>query len=105
MVRRRRDLTPQEFESHWLGPHADIVRRIPGLRGYTVNLVDDPAPGGWDGVAETWFDSIAAAIEGFAAEPARGLLHEDRKQFIEDVQVFFVKEHQIIPCRVSGVSA
>ena len=93
LVRRRKDLTPQQFAAHWLGPHADIARGIPGLRGYRINLARDPDDAGWDGVAETWFDSEEAAREGFASEPLKSPLTEDRPKFIDYQVVFFVDVH------------
>ena len=95
LVRRRKDLTPEQFAAHWLGPHADIARTIPGLRGYRINLARDPDVAGWDGVAETWFDSEAAGREAFASEPLHSLLMEDRPKFIDFQAVFFVDEHVV----------
>jgi uncharacterized protein (TIGR02118 family) len=97
LARRRPGMSMQEFAAHWLGPHADIAQRIPGLRGYVINLIDDPELAGWDGIAETWFDSRDAAISGFASEPIRTELAADRPQFLAEVRVFFVEEHHVVP--------
>jgi len=90
-------MTPEAFAAHWLGPHADIARQIPRIRGYLINLPHDPEAAGWDGIAETWFDSAEDARQGFESEPIRSLLAEDRPKFLGDVRVFFVDEHVVIP--------
>ena len=87
-VWRRKDLTPEQFETHWRGPHADLVRKqapVTGARRYVQNYnlrapeVEALAKArGWstaspDGVAELWYDSVEALIaartspEGLAA--------------------------------------
>ena len=97
LARRRKGMSMEEFASHWLGPHADIARAIPGLRGYVVNLVRDPELAGWDGIAETWFDSEEDAVAGFESEPVRTELAADRPQFLDEVRVFFVDEYTVVP--------
>ena len=93
-IRRRAGMTADEFHAHWLGPHADIVRRIPGLRGLRFNRVLNcvPSGAGWDGVGETWFDSIADADAAFGAEPFKTLLTEDRPKFIGEAQSCYFEE-------------
>jgi uncharacterized protein (TIGR02118 family) len=87
------------FVRYWLGPHAEIARRIPGSRGYTVNVVRDHERAGWDGVAEMWFDSEADAEAAFSSEPVRSELAADRPRFLGHVEVFFVDEFPILPRR------
>jgi uncharacterized protein (TIGR02118 family) len=97
LARRRQGMSMQEFAEHWLGPHAEIARRIPGLRGYVINLIQDPEMADWDGIAETWFDTREDAIAGFASEPVRTELAADRPLFLDEVRVFFVEEHSVMP--------
>jgi len=93
-IRRRPELTPQEFFSHWTGRHAEIVRRLPGLRGLRFSRVDRcvPAEAQWDGVGETWFDSIADADRAFGADPFREMLTEDRAKFIGEAHSCYIEE-------------
>lgn len=95
LARRRHGMSRQAFADHWLGPHVEIVKTIPGLRGYVINLVHDPEAAGWDGIAETWFDSQEDAEAAFASEPIRSQLAADRPQFLAEVRVFFVDEHTV----------
>jgi uncharacterized protein (TIGR02118 family) len=91
-------MSREEFLAHWMGPHADIVRRLPGLRGLRYGVVKtwSPADEAWDGVGEVWFDSIEDAEAAFAAEPFRTMLVEDRRAFLGDAQSCFVEEHTVV---------
>ncbi|MBV9288549.1 MAG: SDR family oxidoreductase [Hyphomicrobiales bacterium] len=82
-IRRKAGLTREEFFAHWTGRHAEIVRRLPGLRGLRFSRVElcVPQDAGWDGVGETWFDSIDDANRAFATEPFFAMLTEDRAKF------------------------
>jgi uncharacterized protein (TIGR02118 family) len=93
-IRRKAGLSRQEFFAHWNGPHADIVRQLPGLRGLRFTRVDRcvPEEAAWDGVGETWFDSIPDADRAFATEPFRRMLIEDRQKFIGDSYSCYVEE-------------
>jgi uncharacterized protein (TIGR02118 family) len=96
LARRRHSISRAAFAEHWLGPHAQIARGIPGIRGYLINVVQDPADSEWDGLAETWFESRESAIRAFASEPTRTLLAEDRPKFLERVDILFVSEHVVV---------
>jgi uncharacterized protein (TIGR02118 family) len=99
LVRRRDGLTHEQFVAHWTGPHADIVRQLPGVRGLRFGVVEagwTPTEVAWDGVGEVWFDSIEAAEAAFATEPYRGMLVEDRRLFLGEGQSCFVEERTVI---------
>jgi uncharacterized protein (TIGR02118 family) len=104
LLRRRADLTHEEFLAHWTGPHAQIVRGLPGLRGLRFGDVQSWSPGEafWDGVGEVWFDSIESAEAAFAAEPHHARLVEDRKLFIAEAQSCFVVEHTAVAPPAAG---
>ena len=93
-IRRKPGMTRQAFFAHWTGRHAEIVRRVPGLRGLRFSLVEHcvPSSAEWDGVGETWFDSVADADRAFATEPFRALLLEDRPLFIGDAHSCYVED-------------
>jgi uncharacterized protein (TIGR02118 family) len=93
-IRRKAGLSRQEFFAHWNGRHAEIVRRLPGLRGLRFTGVDRcvPEEAAWDGVGETWFDSIPDSDRAFATEPFRSMLVEDRRRFIGDSHSCYVEE-------------
>ena len=93
-ISRKAGLSQPEFFAHWFGRHAELVRQLPGLRGLRFTRVDRTAPesAGWDGLGETWFDSIPDSDRAFATEPFRTLLLEDRDKFIGASQSCYVEE-------------
>ena len=93
-ISRKAGLSRSEFFAHWFGRHAELVRQLPGLRGLRFTRVDRSAPesAGWDGLGETWFDSIPDSDHAFAIEPFRTLLLEDREKFIGASQSCYVEE-------------
>jgi uncharacterized protein (TIGR02118 family) len=93
-IRRKEGLSRQEFLAHWNGRHAELVRQLPGLRGLRFTPVDRcvPEEAAWDGVGETWFDSITDSDRAFATEPFRGMLVEDRAKFIGDSHSCYIEE-------------
>ena len=99
LVRRKQGLTREQFLAHWMGPHAEIVRQLPGLRGLRFGVVErwSPAEAAWDGIGELWFDSIAAAEAAFQTEPHISRLIEDRQKFLGEAQWCFVEEHTAMP--------
>ena len=57
-LRRKPGLSRDEFGRYWHDVHGPIGWRIPGLRRLVqVHTVED---GGYDGIAELWFDDLAA---------------------------------------------
>ena len=97
-LRRRDELTLEEFQRYWREEHAPLVRQHAealGIRKY-VQLHSRPGPmddalqasrGGpaaYDGVAELWFDSLEALVG--AASSSEGL--EAGAALLADEQTF-----------------
>lgn len=99
LVRRLPGLSRDEFISHWSGPHVEIVRDLPGLRGLRLGVVSSwtPEEAAWDGIGELWFDSRDAAERAFATEPFASRLAADRKLFLGEAQIAFVEELTVVP--------
>ena len=99
LVRRLPGLTRDEFVAHWSGPHVEIVRDLPGLRGLRLGVVSSWSPdeAAWDGVGELWFDNRDAAERAFATEPFASKLSADRKLFLAEFQSAFVEELTVVP--------
>jgi uncharacterized protein (TIGR02118 family) len=97
-LRRKQGISREEFFAHWTGPHADIVRQLPGVRGLRFGMVESwtPEEAAWDGVGEVWFDSIEAAEQAFRTEPYISMLVEDRKKFMGEAQSCFVTEKTVV---------
>jgi uncharacterized protein (TIGR02118 family) len=98
LVRRKEGMSREDFLAHWMGPHADIVRQLPGLRGLRFGVVErwSPEDAAWDGVGELWFNDIPTAEAAFKAEPHISRLIEDRKKFLGAAQWCFVEEYTAI---------
>jgi len=98
LLRRKDGMSREEFFAHWTGPHAEIVRQLPGVRGLRFGKVQSWAPeeAAWDGVGEVWFDSVEAARKAFATEPFLSMLVEDRKKFMREAQSCFVEEETML---------
>lgn len=98
-IRRKSGMSQEDFFAHWTGPHADIVRQMPGVLGLRFGRVQswNPAEAGWDGVGEVWFESVESAAKAFATEPYANALVEDRKKFMGEAQSCFVVEHTVVP--------
>lgn len=88
LIRRRDDISLEEFRSHWLDPHGPMTALIPGTRRYVQNHVND-GPGTnavarslrLDGFAELSFDTPANRISAHrSAELAA--CNEDSRLFI-----------------------
>ena len=95
LVRKRPELSREEFLARWTGEHVEIAKRLPGLRGYVINVLDGPgAP--YDGIAVTTFDSREDAERAFADPELADGLARTRDDFAASVEVFFAEEHVIV---------
>ena len=95
LVRKRPELSPEAFLAHWTDEHVDIAKRLPGLRGYVIHILDGEAPP-YDGIAITTFDSREAAERAFADPALAEGLARTRDEFAASVEVYFAEEHIIV---------
>ena len=96
LVRRRPDISREEFIARWTGEHAQVAKRLQGLRGYVIYFAPDEW-GDVDGIAITSFDSREAAEMAFADPTVADDLQRTREQFAASVEVCFVDEHVVVP--------
>ena len=115
-LRRRADLSREEFQRHWRETHAPLVRdraRALGVRRY-VQVHTLPAGTAaalaasraveedeYDGVAELWWDSpesLAAAVATPEGQRAGAELLEDERRFIDLARspIFLAEEHVVV---------
>jgi uncharacterized protein (TIGR02118 family) len=95
LVQKLPELTREEFVSRWLGEHVDIAKRLPGLRGYVIHVLDGDAPP-VDGIAVTTFDSREDAERAFADPELGPGLRRTRDDFAASVAVYYAEEHIIV---------
>ena len=76
ILRKREDMTHQQFVDHWMGTHATLCMKLPKMRRYSVNLVDrERFPKfGYDGFSELWFDNEEDMVAAFASAEGKTLL-------------------------------
>lgn len=67
LMKRRPDLTLEQFRDHWLDPHGVMTAELPGVCHYVQShCIDAPATNalarqlGIEGIPELWFDSYEA---------------------------------------------
>lgn len=113
-VKRRADLSPEEFSAYWLNNHGPLVKRhantIRAKKYVQSHWLDTPlnrvtaeARGmtqTFDGITEIWWDSAEDAIAaGSSAEgqEANAILAKDEANFCDlaGSSVFFTQEHRI----------
>ena len=100
-LRRREDMTREEFQRYWREQHAPLVRRHADalrIRRYVqVHARDtdlDEAIAGprgseprvYDGVAELWWDSLEELVAAFSSDAGQAAgreLLEDEQRFID----------------------
>jgi uncharacterized protein (TIGR02118 family) len=70
-LKRRTDLPLPLFFDWWLGHHRALAEQLPGLHRHTISLAADAQDGPFDGMAELWFDDLAAADAAFASPPGQ----------------------------------
>lgn len=86
------------FLDWWLGHHARVAARLPGLKRYTINVVDrtdDNGDAPFDGVAELWFTDAGAMAAAFASPQGRLCADEDR-HLLGGRIALVTREHPIV---------
>jgi len=114
-LRRRPELSREEFQRYWREQHAPLVRRHAetlGIRRYVqVHTRPTPfdealraprgAPEPFDGVAETWWDDEDALARSGATHEGRAAareLIEDEKRFADLARspIWVAVEHEFV---------
>lgn len=115
-LRRKPELSRDEFQAYWLNVHAPLVREraaVLGCRRYVqVHTLDleglhqafqrrnGGAPEPFDGVAELWFDDLdALGVDDAARRHAGAELLDDERNFIDLAcsPMWIAEEHEIVP--------
>ncbi len=100
-LKRKPGMSREEFARRWVREHTKLSSRLPGLRGYRINIATDRQPAGtgpeplYDGTAELWWDDVDAMEASFATELGQRA-GDDADQFA-DVRIhLYTTEHVII---------
>lgn len=111
---RHPSMTRDEFKDYWLNKHGPFFMdnaEVMGAKKYVQSLtLDTPLNEGlrtsrgmqpeYDGVAEVWFESEQALIDGMSSPEGQKLgaaLQEDEGNFIDHSKssAFIVEEHEL----------
>jgi uncharacterized protein (TIGR02118 family) len=100
ILRRRGDVTPEQFAHEWRAIHGPLVKGLPGILGYRQNLIEtrqDPKGhsveyNDWpvDGIVELWFENAAAIDAAFSSALGRETMAH-AETFIDEITTFLVE--------------
>lgn len=99
LVVKKEGMSHEDFVAHWMGTHAGLCKKIPGLLRYSVNLVDRARfpDFGYDGFSELWFPSEEALNASLSSPEGRTLL-ADLPNFVQRIEPIISHEyHHIWP--------
>jgi uncharacterized protein (TIGR02118 family) len=97
ILSRKPGLSSQDFAAEWHGRHAELLRALPGCRGYIQNLITDRfakngAPAAYeelpyDGIAELYFDDEEAMQLAYRSA-AREALRTHARSILGNIVTF-----------------
>ena len=100
-IKRKAGMAPEPFQEYWRSRHAEVVSRLPGLRRYVQShaRLSGYSKGELvhDGIAELWFDDLAA-LKHLAGTQEYRDLEEDEAKFIDRsaMVLMLLDEHVIL---------
>jgi hypothetical protein len=113
-IKRKADVSPEEFHRYWLeehGPKVRLVAETVGAKRYVqshtilpdVNVGFRASRGlsaGYDGITEIWFDDEASMTSGLGTSngvAATQMLLDDESLFIDFAasSIFMTQEHEV----------
>jgi uncharacterized protein (TIGR02118 family) len=102
LLKRKPGMTREGFAKRWVEEHTKLSSKLPGLRGYRINIATPRQPEGtdveplYDGTAELWWDSIDDMEASFNTE--LGIkAGEDGDSFTVIRKHIYTEEYDIVP--------
>lgn len=102
LLKRKPGMTREEFAKRWVEEHTKVSSKLPGLRGYRINIATARQPEGtdpeplYDGTAEMWWDSIDDMEASFNTEIGKRA-GDDGDAFTIVRQHLYTDEYDIVP--------
>jgi uncharacterized protein (TIGR02118 family) len=96
-IHKKPGMSRQEFVRYWREVHAPLAEKMPGVRRYVINpAIEAPGRGepSFDGLAELWFDDVAA-WEAALASPAGRETSADVAEFAQPDKMLLVVAEEI----------
>lgn len=99
-ITKKPGLTDEQFFDYWQNVHGPIGASIPGLRkliqSRRVTVPGDKYAADYDGMAELWFDDVAALLKA-RQSPEWKASSADESNFIDSRRcAYFVSQEQSI---------
>lgn len=104
LLKRRPDIDIEVFKNEWAEVHSELLKAMPGVKGYTQNLVIDRStnrgPAAYedipiDGIVELWFKNTESLKASFASTAGKKAM-EHAEKFISEITTFIVETHKIV---------
>jgi uncharacterized protein (TIGR02118 family) len=102
LLKRKPGISREAFADRWLHEHTKLSSKLPGLRGYRINIATPYQPEGtdaepiYDGTAELWWDSFEEMDAAFASEIG-AVAGADADEFAEVRIHIYTDEHFVVP--------
>ena len=94
-LKRREDLSRDEFKSWWLDRHAPVVVAFPELGRYQVDIVDEQPERFVDGIAEVSFKDLPTLQRIMSTKQVKDTQHDSQVHTRARYRMF-VEEHRLI---------
>ena len=98
-LKRKPGMTMDEFRDRWVVEHTKLSSKLPGCKGYRINLAIAAQPDGapdYDGTAELWWDSLEEMEASFATRIGQDA-GADGDAFTLVRSHLYTEEHIVIP--------
>jgi uncharacterized protein (TIGR02118 family) len=105
LIRRRPDLTHEEFVKHWRDIHAQLFSSQPvvkqHVRRYVQSRTVPNPPAGtaiadYDGIAQLWFDDMNGFHSVFSSQNYRDVIRIDEQKFTDPKRVEFLFSEETV---------
>lgn len=98
LLKKKEDISFEEFADHLLNNHVPFMRVLPGLKKWTVNLaIHGDEPASYDAITEFWFKDQEAFNEAMNSKEVEAALR-DSEQFVSPPgpNIMVAEEHHVI---------
>ena len=107
LVRRRADMTHEQYLKHWQGVHAPLYTSQPDAKRYVRRYIQSRVTGDrperfvlgeTDGIVQLWFDDMDGFNAFFTSQSYRDVIRPDEERFTDPkrCEFFFSTEHTIM---------
>lgn len=100
-AKRKPGMSREAFAEYWTTTHAEIGKRLPGVRRYVINLAATVGSSGrelpYDGFAEVWWDDLESLRRASSSPEYQAALADEPNLFdLSTVFRIVVEEHPMI---------